>query len=332
METPCSQLPRRTSGFTLVELLVVIAIIGVLVALLLPAVQAAREAARRAQCTNHVKQLALAMHNYHTTHRELPPGADCEGVGRIWNCHTWLEYLLPYIELDSLHSRIDFKLQNNDPVNQQVLNNFVSPALMCPSDEDAGLFNNSRETSYLPGPAGTFSLGMSYIPSGGPLKMNFCFSPPVRVNHVVINCQRDRGGAIGIGTTKPYGAPGMFSGGPNRYKFKQCTDGLTNTFLIGETLPAYNSFHMYFASHMNVASTHSPINYHQLDLECTKTLEARAPGDCYAKMAGFKGPHPGGVVIAMADGSTDLVRDDIDYTTLQLLGDKADGEPVQLQN
>lgn len=309
-----------------------IAIIGILVGLLLPAVQSAREAARRTQCTNQVKQVALAMHNYESAHRELPPGADCEGVGVIWHCHTWLEYLLPYIEQEAVHSRLDFDLQNDAPVNQQALNDLVIPGLMCPSDEDAGLFNNSREPVYLPGPAGTYSLGMSYIPSGGPLKMNFCFAPAVRHNHQVINCQRDRGGAIGIGTAKPWGAPGMFSGGPNRYRFKQCTDGLSNTLLVGETLPAYNSFHMYFASHMNVATTHAPINYHQIDLSCTKTPDVRSPGDCYAKMAGFKSLHPSGVVMARADCSVEFLQDDTDYKIFQFLGDKADGESASLDN
>ena len=80
---------QTSQGFTLVELLVVIAIIGILVALLLPAVQSAREAARRIQCTNQLKQLALAMHNFHSAHEILPAGARCDEAtgGRIWGKH-----------------------------------------------------------------------------------------------------------------------------------------------------------------------------------------------------------------------------------------------------
>src|SRR5215471_16811028 len=87
---------RRRQGFTLVELLVVIAIIGILVALLLPAIQSAREAARRSQCVNNMKQLGIAMQNYHDVHKKLPMGS--------WSCcwGTWQMYILPFIEEQQL--------------------------------------------------------------------------------------------------------------------------------------------------------------------------------------------------------------------------------------
>src|SRR5436190_15716662 len=103
----------RQGGFTLVELLVVIAIIGVLVALLLPAVQAAREAARRMQCTNHLKQMGLALHNFHDTNKvfpaaddELPASTALTGSG-LWKA-AWTAHILPYIEQQSLFAQYRF--------------------------------------------------------------------------------------------------------------------------------------------------------------------------------------------------------------------------------
>ena len=320
----CNAIQKR-SAFTLVELLVVIAIIGVLVALLLPAVQAAREAARRAQCTNNVKQIALGMQNYHSAMNELPPGADCEKT--IQHCHTWLEFLLPYIEQQSTFVKIDFKQKTHLGVNPDVLNAFNDPALLCPSDPTAAKFDNGRELDYLPGPAGTFSLGASYTPSGGPVKMNVCPYPPTAPDN--INCKSDQGGAaMGIGGS--FGAPGMFGGGPDRYRFKDCVDGTSNTLLLGETLPIYSTFRMYFASHMNVASTNPPPNYFQIYRSCPESPTVRV-GDCYAQMGGFQSMHPQGFFAALADGSVRFINETIDYATYQYLGDKSDEQVIDLQ-
>src|SRR6188472_3349467 len=102
---PTAEHPRR-SGFTLVELLVVIAIIGVLVSLLLPAVQAAREAARRMSCGNNLKQIGLAMHNFHDTNNKLPSNIRPSAVSTVRV--RWASYILPFMEQSPLYDRIDF--------------------------------------------------------------------------------------------------------------------------------------------------------------------------------------------------------------------------------
>jgi prepilin-type processing-associated H-X9-DG protein len=303
-------------------LLVVIAIIGILIALLLPAVQAAREAARRMQCTNNLKQLGLALHNYHSALETFPAGAYCqksvgENLPYYLNCHTWIETLLPYMEQKPLHDRIDFDVPNNIDPNPGVLNGIEIGGLACPSDPDAGLMDNDREDAYLPGPPGTFSMAQSYPPSGGPLRMNVCLINDPET------CLCHRGGD----GRQESCSPGMFSGGPWCFSIRDCTDGTSKTFLIGENLPIYSTFMMYFSGHMNVATTNSPPNYYKVNAEgCPKQpTERYRDAPCYAYMAGFNSLHPGGVNICLTDGSVRFVSETIDYMVYNYLGNRSDG-------
>ncbi len=127
--------PSKNRGFTLVELLVVIAIIGVLVALLLPAVQSAREAARRNTCKNNLKQVGVAMHNYEISFKSLPPGYEYE-LGSEGNQlgYSWGARILPFMELGNLYDRIDFNKPIYDPINEIVRAEHIS-TLLCPTDD-----------------------------------------------------------------------------------------------------------------------------------------------------------------------------------------------------
>src|SRR3954468_859489 len=153
---------RHRSAFTLIELLVVIAIIAVLISLLLPAVQSAREAARRSQCVNNMKQLGLAMHNYHDTVGTFPIGAmgvrslasggrypDGTAVGSARR--TWVPMLLPYIEQGTMANAYNFSINFNDVRNTTVELSVVS-VFSCPTDPNYGSIEQSpgrRQGNYL---------------------------------------------------------------------------------------------------------------------------------------------------------------------------------------
>ena len=140
-------------GFTLVELLVVIAIIGVLVALLLPAVQAAREASRRQSCLNNVKQLGLALQNYHSARDQFPTVTEFgNGTGRPEGPlhHTWLSFILPYMEQSAAHGTIDFKrpaMIGGDGNPQPIVGTLVS-AFQCPSSDQFGSIEETHGVAW----------------------------------------------------------------------------------------------------------------------------------------------------------------------------------------
>ena len=121
----------RRNAFTLIELLVVIAVIGILVALLLPAVQSAREAARRLSCVNNLKQIGIALHNCYETTRSFPPAA----VPPFPYAHCWIPFVLPFLEESALHDRYNFDVRWDDSANQPVIKEYLS-VMTCPSAPD----------------------------------------------------------------------------------------------------------------------------------------------------------------------------------------------------
>ncbi len=308
----------KRRGFTLIELLVVIAIIAILIALLLPAVQQAREAARRSSCKSNLRQLGIAFHNYHDTHSSLPAAAYCPGNG-IQYCHNWLVSLLPYIEQSNVYDNLDLTQGTNASVNADTLNGLVVNVLLCPSDPDSGLLPNSRD-SYNVGNTGE-SMGANYVPCAGPVSFNVCSVPDQ--SPTLVNCTTNQGMRNDVGTN------GMFNGGKRSYKFRDCTDGLSNTFLVGETLPIYSSLHMYFGSHMHVGTVNPVPNNHNVYTACPKSRDSRID-TCYGHMGGYMSEHTGGLQMCLADGSVRFVSENVDYATWVRMGDRQDGVPIEL--
>ena len=144
---------RKRHGFTLIELLVVIAIIGVLIALLLPAIQQAREAARRSQCANNLHQIGLALHGYHDAHKLFPPGAirDVSPGVESWNSQQtgWMVQLLPFMEQAEIFSWINAERQPGTGPQNTTVSRLRIEAFTCPSDLEIQYYTNWGPTNYV---------------------------------------------------------------------------------------------------------------------------------------------------------------------------------------
>jgi len=308
----------RHEAFTLVELLVVIAIIGILIALLLPAVQAAREAARRSQCTNNLKQIGLALHMHHDQKRHFPPG-------HFWNPQwpnsadygteaCWIAYILPFIEQKALYDQIDWNYgfgsaasppnYRNLTVTRQVL-----PAFVCPSNRMVrGMTFNGLE-AYARG---------SYVANNGigPMReSNLANLPVVRP-------------VPGTTAMSPYTA-GVFYLNSNM-NMASITDGTTNTVLASEIrLAAGNDFRgvMHYPEGPLYHHNYTPNSLVPDDIRSSFCVtEPEAP--CRGAFAGWnpraltmtaRSYHPGGVNAVLGDGSVRFVSETIVLKTWQAL-------------
>jgi prepilin-type N-terminal cleavage/methylation domain-containing protein len=317
-------------GFTLVELLVVIAIIGILIALLLPAVQAAREAARRSQCSNNMKQIGLALHNYHDSHKTFPLGSF--NLREVWPSSgtNWRALILPYMEQGPVFDQLLFSanpavhfmaggaaggaaLAGND-----VLKNLVIDGYRCPSSviKPIGGHNNTLAMNVLyvgiqgaarpiPGPnpnRGSRDCSYGWTSNSGMLAKNECF------------------------------------------QFKDCTDGTSNTMIVAEQSGMVDDRNLTANYYGGWYGTRHPRPMEDpagcADLWGAGTTAVRyAPNldvtppptgasAMYNNNTILNSQHPGGINVLLTDGSGQFISETIDLGTLKCLAVRYDGVPL----
>ncbi|MBI3837892.1 MAG: DUF1559 domain-containing protein [Planctomycetia bacterium] len=361
------RIPRTRTAFTIVELLVVIAIIGTLVALLIPAVQMARESGRRSMCTNNMHQLAIAAHQHEEAFGVLPPGLpNCvapanfgiaAGVnGGAW-CQgpNWAIALLPYLEEQALFEKIKVCMIDKYNVCDDCTAGMACPTgFLCPSAEfmDSSMsFTNSSAGANNPGPSNIFK--GNYAANFGSDTYLSYKSPSTAGAFDIVDVRGLRGAPINQAQNDPSMAGTWKMGSKLGVKLASITDGLSTTILLSEVLgypgPADNRGAWSFGGMGgSTFTTKLPPNSLQVDVvpscqpfappppnyqfNCTvgtDPIARSSPGN--PTFAAARSAHSGGgVVVVMVDGSTHYISGDIDATLWQKLGTRRAGDTAEL--
>jgi prepilin-type N-terminal cleavage/methylation domain-containing protein/prepilin-type processing-associated H-X9-DG protein len=328
----------RARAFTLVELLVVIAIIGVLVALLLPAIQAARESARRSQCSNNLHQIGIGMINFHDSKKRFPAGewkpAGVPTSGGL----AWSAWFLPYIEQQNTHNLMDFKADMRKPPNWQAdltgPTNTVIPTYLCPSaarhqfrrDIETGRLTDFNGNGIYDNASGEGLAAIDYIGVSGPSENT--------INHVTGTIYGDnRGILLNLDSGGPcFGSPQECFA--KTIAIRNISDGTSHTIIVGECsgrgvadsngdLPggeSYSNLDGAWASKSNVGKIKLQVDIH-------KVSAINPPPEYNWREEELFSDHPGGVHILMCDGSVHFLSEDTEPRVYFSLCSR-DGEEV----
>jgi prepilin-type N-terminal cleavage/methylation domain-containing protein/prepilin-type processing-associated H-X9-DG protein len=319
--------PEKRRGFTLVELLVVIAIIGVLIGLLLPAVQAAREAMRRTACANNIRQIAIAMQAHHDAYRKFPlgqitmngweiftdgsEGPWVSGKTRKTDRRMWMHLICPFMELTPVYDQIMTAVTLNAQWPFQLsIGSAQYPSFMCPSDPNRGKISYYDQNQY----AKTQSRGFcgNYLACGS------------------------------SGSFGPTGGGGNLDGlffAKSAVKIGDVTDGLSKTVMLAEGVvvpdplvsPLIDSRGGYFNANYGetlFSTQHQPNTSVGDGLSLVRDWRPKAPTGSTPYVQFSRSYHSGGVNVAMADGSTRFVLDTVDATVWRAAGSRNGSEPA----
>jgi prepilin-type N-terminal cleavage/methylation domain-containing protein len=289
----------RTSGlsrgFTLIELLVVIAIIAVLIALLLPAVQQAREAARRSRCKNNLRQIALGLHNYHDTFSIFPsgqyycrPNTPCNAPAFVSDGWGWSASLLPFVDQAPLFNRFNFSLAMRDPQHAQLLATAI-PVFHCPSDATRKELLPPTVNPFLPERFAT----SNYCGNGGSFGNSF-EAPLLAAGELQTN------GVLGRDSAR---------------RIRDIIDGASNTFLVGEVIHYDFNWDPTLFGHFQLPR--AACCTLKLVRNGNRALNPLASATIDDKREGFSSLHEGGAHFGMSDGSVRFISENIDNSARQ---------------
>ncbi len=302
------RMKTKTRGFTLIELLVVIAIIAILIALLLPAVQQAREAARRSACRNNLKQLMLAIHNYESTHRILPPGylhkVDPAGTASNFMGFSWGTMILPQLEQSSIYDGFDFHVPVFDVSNLASRESKLS-VFLCPSDP--------------------YSDGQFVVrnPSASPVEQYATASYAANWGPSTVSRNLD---------DTPLQSDGVFYRNSST-RIRSVTDGLSNTLALGErtngpipgslTAGGHANFETAWSAAVRDVDDNADDHGHMVLFE-TQFRPNQPGGDD----KGLSAPHEGIGLFGLCDGSVRAISENVDEGLYNALGTRAGREVV----